>query len=894
LSLVWNPHIGASVAVQSGTLTGNTAGASTYSGTNIVVAGGSNITVEVQSASRLVFHGASGAAAGAGTAWAITGGSITVNTSGGTISLPAYLTTAAPPGAYLTTAAQSDHSHGALSLVNLTGTSSSNGLTLSAAAPGGGAAIMVSAGTTSGNVQTLALLDSNGVSFGLNGSTVTASHNGYTGATTQFLTTMPRLDEIRNPTTDAVFAMNTRQVQFQWGTNFTTFATATNRQGMLEIDIAGNYTGPDKIDVLHIHQSTFDPPLHMIHVEAIGTNQLPLHLLNNGSDGAWMNKPIRFTVGTHTDFTVGTVPMVLGTEMSNSVANLNANYLQGKVSSEFQSTGAYLTTAALSNHSHAFATTSTTGASIVVGTTNSAGATIGVPAYLTTAQPVGAYLTTARASNDAVGLNTALTANGVSWTVNSSGLSLNVPAFLTTGQPPGAYLTTARASTDAIGLNSALTANGVSMTANSSGLSLNFPAFLTTAAQSGHTHGAGPTLTGPIAATSASNGLSLNVNAIGNTTAQTNVTWTVGTNGLSLNAAGYAGTGTSATNATFTLNSAGLALSVAAPGAGGGVAVAGSGASTVTSGTLQFANLNGVSFGLNGSTMTASYSSNHSHGNPTLALTNLTGTTASASNGFTLSLSAAAPGGGAAATASYYDPIGYITGSAYSSHPPATTYFMPFQLDAPQAFSYLNVVKSFGVGVPAGTSSNVSQTFRLSYRHAFTIFSRQNYGAQSSNLTTVASGSWGASISFQHSSSNSQSLDLRWVTDSTGGTAQTATNSAGNGWSARVQGPRLVRIPFVTTLTAGEYWIAHGHSTTAASTGNTATTAMLVSNFHVAPQLLNSNLMMMGAGTTSSSVGHLWPAAQGVASAVTTNNSMALSVISNLTVNHWYWNGAAF
>jgi len=63
LSLVWHPHIGASVMVQSGTLTGNTAGASTYSGTNIVVAGGSNLTVEVQSASRLVFHGASGTTA---------------------------------------------------------------------------------------------------------------------------------------------------------------------------------------------------------------------------------------------------------------------------------------------------------------------------------------------------------------------------------------------------------------------------------------------------------------------------------------------------------------------------------------------------------------------------------------------------------------------------------------------------------------------------------------------------------------------------------------------------------------------------------------------------------------------------------------------------------------
>jgi hypothetical protein len=50
--------------------------------------------------------------------------------------------------------------------------------------------------------------------------------------------------------------------------------------------------------------------------------------------------------------------------------------------------------------------------------------------------------------------------------------------------------------------------------------------------------------------------------------------------------------------------------------------------------------------------LTTAAASNHSHGNPTLNLTNLSGTTASASNGFTLSLSAAAPGGGGGIAAS--------------------------------------------------------------------------------------------------------------------------------------------------------------------------------------------------------------------------------------------------
>lgn len=81
--------------------------------------------------------------------------------------------------------------------------------------------------------------------------------------------------------------------------------------------------------------------------------------------------------------------------------------------------------------------------------------------------------------------------------------------------------------------------------------------------------------------------------------------------------------------------------------------IKGSGASVHTSGTVEFSNSNGLTFGLNAGTMTASHNglttaalSNHSHGDPQLNLTNLSGTTASNSGGFTLSLSAGAGGAG--------------------------------------------------------------------------------------------------------------------------------------------------------------------------------------------------------------------------------------------------------
>lgn len=195
---------------------------------------------------------------------------------------------------------------------------------------------------------------------------------------------------------------------------------------------------------------------------------------------------------------------------------------------------------------------------------------------------VSQYLTTARASNDAVGLNTALTGNGVAWTVNSSGISLNVPAFLTT----------ARASNDAVGLNTALTGNGVAWTVNSSGISMNVPAFLTTAALSNHSHNFATTTTNGaliVVGTTNSAGATIGVptflttarasnDAVGLNTAGTNVTWTVNSSGISFNGANYVGTGTTFAGAnisgSMTHNSAGLNLSLSAPApSGAGVTV---------------------------------------------------------------------------------------------------------------------------------------------------------------------------------------------------------------------------------------------------------------------------------------------------------------------------------
>lgn len=131
------------------------------------------------------------------------------------------------------------------------------------------------------------------------------------------------------------------------------------------------------------------------------------------------------------------------------------------------------------------------------------------------------------------------------------------------------------------------------------------------------------------------------VNAVSNTTQ--NSSGTVNLSGLSFQGAGVASVGLSNGSVVISVPSGG--------GAGDGGNVIAAGTQTGTSlGTVKFENSNGITFGMSGSTqVTASHNglttaaqSDHSHGNPTLALTNLNGTTASASNGLTLSLSAAA------------------------------------------------------------------------------------------------------------------------------------------------------------------------------------------------------------------------------------------------------------
>jgi hypothetical protein len=495
---------------------------------------------------------------------------------------------------------------------DIVGTLGLNGLSLGVPAfvtntGGGGGAITVSAGTLSGSRDSIVFSNSNGVTFGMSGSTITGSVQTNYAAS--------------NITSGRA------------GAGFTTVAT-----------VGSNVAG------------------------TLGTNGLnlavPAFLTTAQSPGAYLTTAMQS--GASTQFVQANATIagtnVTGTIASNvislSVAAQSAD--ANKAGTGFTSTTtagtnvaatlgtnglsmavpAFLTTAAQSNHSHAFATTTTTGSLIVVGTTNSNGATIGVPAYLTTAQSPGAYLTTAMASNrgsDFVQATAAFAGTNASGTIASSGISVSVAAQSADANKAGT------------GFTSASTAGtAVAATLGTNGLSMGIPAYITTATQSNQAFSAsGGSSAFQTLVFANSNGLTFsnsNGSVIGSYTVPSTagllsaIQITAGTNSyLSSRISFRDGNGVS-----WIADPLGSVIaSVRADYAGTGFVTTTAGGSVVA-GTL---NTTGMTLAVPAFLTTAAQS-NHSHGNPTLALTNLSGTTASNSAGLTLSLSAAAPGGG--------------------------------------------------------------------------------------------------------------------------------------------------------------------------------------------------------------------------------------------------------
>lgn len=247
--------------------------------------------------------------------------------------------------------------------------------------------------------------------------------------------------------------------------------------------------------------------------------------------------------------------------------------------------------------------------------------------------------------------------------------------------------------------------------------------------------------------------------------------------------------------------------------------------------TLVFSNANGVSFGMNGSTITAS---------------------------------AAGGGGGAVSPQSYYEnmPLFGATATALLGTG-VSMYLQPFNLPYDVSASYIRmpVAMSFASTSANTTNSTLSYAYSQTQTMFFNIYT-MGTGANSASLQLYASASNSMAMAFSvsYAASNAQTISHSFSYPIAGGTssgsASTASQSAiiymGTAALGSWTGSKQFDIPFASSLSEGAYWVGIQRSTaSSASTqvsGTVSNATYQITNIGISQANANYNLM----GTTAS------------------------------------------
>lgn len=816
--------------------------------------------------------------------------------------------------------------------------------------------------TLSGNADTLVfsapvqtafvLSNSNGLTFGTNVSTVTASHNGLTSQSNQAYSAGNGSAAFQTLT----FA-NSNGVSFSTGTQGlfgtvkTDYAssnhshgnptlaltnlsgtTASNSAG-LTLSLSAAAAGGAATATLYAtgnttQSSTGTMALSSMIVRGAGgisagisngsivvsgpdlTSLAATGALSASSNGS----TISLGVGTVTVSAVSNT-----TQNSSGTVNLNALQIQGAgVASVGLSNGSVVISVpsggGAGDGGNVIAAGTQTGTSLgTIKFENSNGITFGMSGSTqVTASHNG--LTTARASNDAIGLNTAQT--NVTWTVNSSGLSLNAAGYAGTGTTFNGTNASASMTLNSNGLRLDLSAanggGGVNTgtfyatgnTTQSSSGTIALSSIIvqgTGGVSAGVSNGSivvsGPALTS-LSATGAlsvsSNGSTISlgvgtvtVSATGNTTQASS--GTVNLNGLILQGTGGASVG---------ISNGSIVISGATGGAGGGAAIS-AGANSQSTGTVNFANSNGITFGLsNNGTMTASYNSTQFAGTgTTFAGANISASMTLNSNGLNLSASVAAPG--AAAENNNINLLGANTaGNTTASGSTIGLSGLNLTLSGTNASQVVISAPATSSLVGVGGISISTNGSTISISQVPSVFSRY---VNENAVTTTGLAADRSSVSIvpfmiQHqldmsnmrclismsgqtttnNSTNGAAISISGVLYSLNGSSLSSILSGSNTytgtWSsnatASVFGARALTMNFnnTTRLAPGEYWWAV-HVSSATTAANTSGTSNLTHAF----------TMGIGAANLTQMLGaDLW----GQATAATRGVSSGLGILS--------------
>jgi len=231
---------------------------------------------------------------------------------------------------------------------------------------------------------------------------------------------------------------------------------------------------------------------------------------------------------------------------------------------------------------------------------------------------------------------------------------------------------------------------------------------------------------------------------------------------------------------------------------------------------------------------------------------------------------------------SKYPAFRMLTATAYGSQAAGRYHFNDVDIAGPIAFNNIVVFKSLNASVPAATSQASTGSEGFSIGHTIAVFVRQDWSSNSSNMSCILTASGGITATMGYSST-SQQFGMSWNADASGGTSAFTTTSNDGNWSRWATGAKIMKIPVPgaasrgTTLSAGEYFVAHACNTTSA-TSNSNVTLLSVSGLALVPQSITF-------GALGSSVAHgdsqYLGMGIGALDVITTSTTMAGSLSAN-------------
>ena len=288
-------------------------------------------------------------------------------------------------------------------------------------------------------------------------------------------------------------------------------------------------------------------------------------------------------------------------------------------------------------------------------------------------------------------------------------------------------------------------------------------------------------------------------------------------------------------------------LSIIGASGGGAAGSIAAGGSTLSLGQVVFSNSNNISFGINGSTLTASVdhmnigvSTGGNTGGTTGTIDGSAGqyvffggnniTLSQSVNSQSVTLSIIGAAGGAGNTLKYYENPGGAVNVSLSSYRQSTSFVAPIQLQNALSFDFVRLI---GTGTNAAASTTAATTGNTQFSCGYTAshnicFYSLGTGASSNSLQSYFSTQILENYSHNVScatNSTQFSYSVRYtMPHSTGFTFFTQDYSASaaslqfssNGLTA-FSGTRALDFKVGTTLSAGNWWMAYGCSSTSSS-----------------------------------------------------------------------------